>query len=155
MAIIQWIYAAKAATPLTVQELDAVLRKDRARYLDNSLTGLHIYARQRWLGILEGIESEIIAMQTVLERDHTHTGITHFRFHEKATREFSHWAMSYVRQGPDRPEGFVPLTPENPFKELISSQTDAAYYVSRFWASAFTVSDPMKTGHKVSPNNVA
>ncbi len=155
MAVIQWIYATKAAAPLSVRELDAVLHKDRTRYLDNSLTGLHIYARQRWLGILEGGETEIIAMQTALERDLTQTGITHFRYQAKTTREFNHWAMSYVRQGTDRPDGFVPLTPANPFTEIINSQTDAAYYVSRFWASAFTVSDPVTAGNKVSPGNVA
>ena len=156
MAITQWICASKATTPLSVRDLDAILIKDRVRYQEHSLTGLQIYARQRWLVILEGAESDIAAMQTALERNLEHTGITHPRHQSKPQREFNHWSMSYVRQGKDRPDGFVPLTPENPYTELIAAQTDAGYYVSRFWASAFTVIDqPSNNETKASPGNVA
>ena len=63
--------------------------------------------------------------------------------------------MSYVRQGNDTPEGYLPLNPENAFDEFIALESDVSYYVSRFRAGAFSLDEQFSNRRKASSRNVA
>ena len=110
---------------------------------------------KRWLGVVEGDETEVRAIQAVIERYPDHNGITHLRNHTKSGREFNDWSMSYVRQGNDTPEGYLPLNPENAFDEIIALEPDISCYVSRFRAAAFSLDEQFSNRRKASSRNVA
>lgn len=95
------IYVSQAKKPMNAVELEQLLLKSRVWNASKSLSGLLIYRysdeadRGHFIQMLEGEESEVVALYDKIRRDKRHHTILTLSKGNIENRMFSEWAMGF------------------------------------------------------------
>ena len=99
----QYVYASEATAPMTVEELQALLRRARAYNHAHQLTGLLFYSdgagenrAGAFLQILEGPEGEVRGLASRVRLDLRNTRFRVLADGPTDERQFPAWAMGFV-----------------------------------------------------------
>jgi hypothetical protein len=94
-------YVSAAATPMSEQDILAILHQARANNSKTGLTGALLYFEGRFIQILEGPEDEVRARFAAISADPRHRSIHLVSEDPIVQRQFPDWTM-----------GFRPTSPE-------------------------------------------
>jgi hypothetical protein len=103
------VYASTASEPFGDARLAELLAQSRASNTRRDLTGMLLYRNGRFVQVLEGPESEVRGLLSVIQDDPRHTGMRVLAEEYIAAREFSDWTMGCQPIAESReklPEGF-------------------------------------------------
>lgn len=106
----QVLYTSEAAHAFTRDDLALLLAGARRRNAATDLTGMLVFAQNRFLQVLEGRAEKVLATFARIESDRRHKNIaTLLRGNAPSGRAFAEWAMGFhlVAGADDLPPGFV------------------------------------------------
>lgn len=106
----QVLYTSEAGHAFTRDDLALLLTCARQRNAAADLTGMLVFAQNRFLQVLEGRAENVLATFDRIEVDPRHTNITTlFRGNASAGRSFAEWSMGFhlIAGAEDLPPGFV------------------------------------------------
>lgn len=89
------IYVSTATEPLSSMQLQELLAVSRQRNDELRLTGLLLYAHERFMQVLEGPESAVRDVFGSIRRDSRHKNIDTLRLENKDARHFPDWRMGF------------------------------------------------------------
>lgn len=107
--MIQLIYASRATHAMTEKELEKVLAVARSRNSKQGITGLLLYAEEKFLQVLEGEEREVNDVYASIIKDPRNSGNVIYERKTISKREFPDWSMGFrqVRaEDKDKLKGF-------------------------------------------------
>lgn len=96
----QVIYASTAVEPLSMAQLCEIMKVSHYRNLAHELTGLLLYAHERFFHVLEGPEVKLREVYNSIRIDDRHKNMDELRFEPRESRNFEDWQMSF------RPDDF-------------------------------------------------
>jgi hypothetical protein len=93
--MIQLIYASYATTTMTHAELQTLQTQSQTNNHRKGITGLLLYKAEAFIQVLEGQETDVLALYTTICNDPRHTNIRKLVQRRILEREFSRWAMGF------------------------------------------------------------
>ena len=93
-SLVQSLFVSTATEPLSMERGRTLLRTAARRSEELDITGLLLYANQRFMGVLEGPEFAVEESLHAIRADHRHKNIDLIRFEKISERLFSRWQMS-------------------------------------------------------------
>ncbi len=103
-ALVQVVYESTATRPMSEADLRELLQTARAKNERLGVTGLLLYAGNRFLQVLEGPEPAVRTLYATIQADTRHTSIETLLTARPPKRTFPDWEM-----GLERPGAFVDL----------------------------------------------
>lgn len=103
------VYVSSASDPFDDARLAELLTQSRASNTARGLTGMLLYRNGRFVQVLEGPESEVRRLVSVIEADPRHSGMRVLVEENIAAREFADWTMGFQPMAESReelPDGF-------------------------------------------------
>lgn len=91
------LYTSTAVSPMTSDDLDALLAQSRDDNADDEISGMLLYRRGRFLQFLEGPEAAVRALLDRIRADPRHTGIRVLLDGYSPVRQLPGWTMGYER----------------------------------------------------------
>ncbi|MFT5220230.1 MAG: hypothetical protein ACI9LO_001662 [Planctomycetota bacterium] len=91
----QVIYASTAVEPLSMAQLVEIMNVSHTQNLVHELTGLLLYAHERFFHVLEGSEDNLRQVYDSIRFDGRHKNIDELRFEPREGRNFDDWQMSF------------------------------------------------------------
>ena len=98
----QVVYSSQATSPLSIEELEAILVDARDGNTSRGVTGALIYVDGVFLQILEGEKATVCALMKSIEGDPRHHSVTVFHEAECPSPSFSQWKMAYLDATPEQ-----------------------------------------------------
>ena len=95
MSIFHVIYVSTATNQLSSEQLRDLLSFSRHRNNSLGLTGLLLYARNRFMQVLEGPEEAVKEVIDSIRRDCRHKNMDILRYEKKEARNFPDWRMGF------------------------------------------------------------
>ena len=89
------IYVSTAVEPMTEQQLLELLQQSRERNEDLRITGMLLYKSGHFMQVLEGDESDVLAIFASIERDPRHRDIETLESKYIQYRDFPDWSMGF------------------------------------------------------------
>lgn len=89
------IYVSTATEPHSSSQLRDLLVVSRQRNDHLNLTGLLLYAHERFMQVLEGPEPAVREVFKSIQRDAMHKNVYTLRFEVKEKRHFPDWRMGF------------------------------------------------------------
>ena len=89
------IYASAAAPGVDAAAVKTILRAARINNGQKAVTGMLLYTAGSFFQVLEGDESTLSALFTIISADPRHTNVTTIIQEPIAQRSFSDWTMGY------------------------------------------------------------
>lgn len=108
--LIRLVYVSDAVASLAAGDLDAIRASSEARNLVSGLTGLLLFRRPIFCGILEGPRRRLFARMEVIATDPRHARLRVLREQAIDERRFSNWTLGILPEamagpgGAERPE---------------------------------------------------
>ncbi|MEO1730474.1 MAG: BLUF domain-containing protein [Pseudomonadota bacterium] len=93
--ISQYLYISTAPS-LSREEVDAILTASQRNNPSRDITGLLLYNGRNFLQLLEGEESELVALMLTISHDPRHTGISMIDRKLVDERVCPNWAMKRI-----------------------------------------------------------
>jgi len=93
--MISLVYASSATQLFSDEALKDLLRQSRDNNARLGLTGMLLYKDGNFMQLLEGRESDLMALYAKIERDPRHHGLLKILQRPIAEREFSSWSMGF------------------------------------------------------------
>lgn len=137
--IFHWVYVSRASERFDDQALEMLLRRARSRNARRGITGLLMYADNRFMQILEGSRENIETLSEIIVKDDRHHDVDTLRFEYKSHRDFADWQMGYVRPENARYlRGFIPLL-EKPRAShaALKGRSESYFFINAFLPSLF------------------
>jgi len=94
--LVRLLYASRAASPMSEQELSAILRQSREHNPTSGLTGLLCYTDGLFMQVLEGGRNAVNARYKHIIDDPRHRDVILLSYEEVGEREFAGWSMGQV-----------------------------------------------------------
>ena len=91
----QLLYTSKATHPFTDTELKQLLEVARKKNAGKSITGMLLYCNSYFIQLLEGEESDLLALFDIISADTRHTDVQKVLAAQSATAQFPDWSMGY------------------------------------------------------------
>jgi len=107
--VISLAYVSATRSPLSEEEIVAILMQSRANNTRNGVTGALLYERGRFVQILEGDEERVLRLYRTISRDQRHGDIHELSRQVVQTRQFPQWTMGFrplTRTGMKKLDGF-------------------------------------------------
>jgi hypothetical protein len=126
MSLFQLIYVSTATEPLSHSQLRVFLLSSAKRNQLSQLTGLLLYADERFIQVLEGPEAGLKAIHSSIVNDPLHKNIDTLRFEVKQDRNFYNWRMAIQGFQPDNetspylPDFLTPNFDSSPFEDSLN-----------------------------------
>jgi hypothetical protein len=95
------VYLSRARGPTTIEQLQHLLWRARARNRDQQVSGMLLYVDGTFLQYLEGPAAQVQLIYRVIRKDPLHTGVTTFIHQKIDSRVFSDWHMAFHMPGSD------------------------------------------------------
>ena len=93
--MIHLIYVSSATQELGEDELLALLESARVRNTERNVTGMLLYSGGNFFQVLEGLEADVMAVYTAIERDPRHHDIIEILREPIDKRDFPDWSMGF------------------------------------------------------------
>lgn len=93
--ISQYLYISTAPS-LSREEVEAILSASQRNNTDRGITGLLLYNGRNFLQLLEGEESDLVALMLNISHDARHTGISMIDRKVVEERVCPNWAMKRI-----------------------------------------------------------
>ena len=93
--MIRLLYISTTRSPMTLAELDSVLRVSRRNNKAAGVTGLLVVGGRRFLQALEGPEAAVLATFERIRADPRHFAVVILSRSAIEQRQFGEWAMGY------------------------------------------------------------
>ena len=90
------VYISRATRPLAQEDLLEMLRTSQANNARQDLTGILLYAHERFFQVLEGPRDSVKATAGRIALDARHTGMQVLLEEPIRAREYGQWAMGFV-----------------------------------------------------------
>lgn len=103
-ALWQVVYESKATRPMSESDLRLLLEHARTKNERMGVTGLLLYAQERFLQVLEGPEPAVRSLYATIQEDSRHTDVETILTARPSERTFSDWEM-----GLEHPDAFVEM----------------------------------------------
>ena len=97
MALIHLIYVSSALKEQNDTELDAILESAVRHNRLQNITGMLLYAGGNFLQVLEGEDTDVDQIFSVIEKDPRHHGIIVLEREAIPARSFEQWSMGFHR----------------------------------------------------------
>ncbi|MFO1295875.1 MAG: TonB family protein [Rubrivivax sp.] len=94
--LVRLLYASRAASGLTPEDLSAILRTSRANNAAHGITGVLCHSEGIFLQVLEGGRGAVNQLYNRIVADRRHHGAELMLYEEIAERRFAGWAMGQV-----------------------------------------------------------
>lgn len=91
----QVVYLSAATTPMGEKELDEILKIARCNNLAQGITGMLLYRGGQFLQVLEGPETEVLALCQKIQRDPRHNKLRIVLDGPLKARAFGSWSMGF------------------------------------------------------------
>ena len=91
----QYLYISTAPN-LTREEVDTILASSARNNPERGITGLLLYNGRNFLQLLEGEESALVALMTLIAHDPRHSGVSMLGRREIEQRACPDWAMRRI-----------------------------------------------------------
>lgn len=88
------VYVSEVTTPLSGQDLAALMRQSRRSNVLTQVTGLLLHQPGTFLQLLEGRRDVVEALYAKIGNDSRHQNVTTVRTREQAARQFPDWSMA-------------------------------------------------------------
>lgn len=88
-------YLSHATSPLDVQQLQELLSVSRERNLDSGITGMLLYAKERFIQTLEGDRDAVDVLMERIKSDRRHHQVDITLVEDIEVRHFSGWSMGF------------------------------------------------------------
>lgn len=95
-------YFSSTVHPLTKKQLDALVRRARARNEELGITGMVLYTGSHFLQTLEGPHESVDALFTLIDADPRHRDVFIVRREGIETRRFTAWFMGWREISEDK-----------------------------------------------------
>ena len=92
-SLFQLIYESEKTSPMSEEDVRELLRKVRSKNEDLGVTGLLLYAQDRFLQVLEGPEAAILSLYDTIRDDPRHTHVETLHATPITRRTFPDWKM--------------------------------------------------------------
>ncbi|MFG0264983.1 MAG: BLUF domain-containing protein [Rhodopirellula sp. JB055] len=91
------VYCSVATRPMSVEDLDELLEKCRAKNARLNVTGilLHSSRTREFMQLLEGEQEHIDELMQTIQMDERHTSVDVMYQHEIKSRSFEAWSMAF------------------------------------------------------------
>ena len=89
------VYVSTATENLSPSQLRELLIVARHRNYSLGLTGLLLYAHERFIQVLEGPETEVRKVFEMIKKDYRHKNLDTLRLEKKEYRDFPDWRMGF------------------------------------------------------------
>ncbi|MGY6632609.1 MAG: BLUF domain-containing protein [Alkalilacustris sp.] len=93
------VYFSSSPTPLSPEDLAALLAVSRRNNAADGITGLLLYHDQNFLQVLEGEEAAVTACFERIRRDPRHRNLIMVSRDTRPARSFGQWWMGFARMG--------------------------------------------------------
>lgn len=124
------VYSSTATEPFDDDALQKLLAHSRESNSEADITGMLLYRKGRFVQFLEGPESQVRELMSVISADPRHTGIRIMMDGHADARRFAEWTMGYepVRE----PNGSLPVGFRSTFDDLeLQDDPDAVLRATR------------------------
>ena len=92
-SLFQLIYESEKTAPMSKEDTRELLRKARSKNEDLGITGLLLYAQDRFLQVLEGPEVAVLSLYATIRDDPRHTHVETLHATPVTRRTFPDWKM--------------------------------------------------------------
>lgn len=97
MGVYVWLYRSYEAQKTSTEQLMDILAVSRRHNGSTGITGMLLYDQCRFTQIIEGGQSDILALKDRILADRRHKDITTVYEGEENERVFAHWSMAFLR----------------------------------------------------------
>ena len=97
MQLKQVVYVSKVAPSVRAADAEAIAAGASERNADSGLTGFLLYSSRFFLQVLEGNESSVDEMMTLIEKDGRHRNVRVLGEVSICDRYFASWSMGFAR----------------------------------------------------------
>lgn len=94
--LVRLLYASRAVSGLSNDELNAILKRSRAYNPEHGVTGVLCYADGVFMQLLEGGRDVVNELYKQIVTDPRHSHVVVVKYEEIAERKFAGWAMGQV-----------------------------------------------------------
>jgi hypothetical protein len=95
--LVRLLYASRPVrTPVTADDIDAILAQSRQRNPQLGITGILCHSGDAYLQVLEGGRTAVNALYNAIVRDARHRDLALLHYEEVAERRFAGWTMGQV-----------------------------------------------------------
>ena len=95
MSLYSLIYVSRAAYPMSGDDLKAILQKSHTNNRTRNVTGMLLYRDERFMQVLEGNESDVMALYRTIAADKRHRGVYIVYQRPVKERTFHEWEMGF------------------------------------------------------------
>ena len=109
MQLKQVVYVSQVSPRVLATDAEAIAAEASERNGDLGITGFLLYSRRFFLQVLEGDESSVDEMMTLIEKDGRHRDIRLLGEVSICTRTFASWSMGFASvpaMGDESPAGW-------------------------------------------------
>ncbi|MDW3193995.1 MAG: BLUF domain-containing protein [Cytophagales bacterium] len=131
------IYASYATRDWTDQELFDLLRTSRLRNSRRGITGLLVYAQRRFLQIIEGDQSQVLALYSSIKDHPGHKNAQVLLDDELEDRLFPDWSMGFERLDEDELSSISGYTDIDQFIQSLGTSHPVFSFVKLFYNKNF------------------
>jgi uncharacterized membrane protein (DUF373 family) len=121
--MIEVSYISAATSPMSTEDLLALLHKSRENNADNGITGMLLYGNGTFLQVLEGDERVVDALIANIRKDPRHTNLKMLYRRNIERRQYADWSMGFKRisdKGLQKVEGLRDFSEKNFSSDYIS-----------------------------------
>jgi hypothetical protein len=93
--LISIVYVSAATHLLSLQEINRLLERARARNTQEGITGVLLYSDGSFMQCIEGPERGTSKIYNIIKKDPQHTGLIELVNEPAQVREFSKWDMAF------------------------------------------------------------
>lgn len=97
MGVYVWLYRSYEAQKTSAEQLIDILAVSRQHNGSTGITGMLLYDQCRFTQVIEGEESDILALKNRILADPRHKDIITIYEGEEKDRVFAHWSMAFLR----------------------------------------------------------
>ncbi len=119
MALIHVIYVSTATKKIVDKDLESILESSVRHNNKNEVTGLLLFAGNRFMQVLEGQEVAINETMARIEKDSRHSDLVVLERTAIASRSFEKWSMGFHRLNS------IEISSKPGFAELLEADFDA------------------------------
>ena len=94
--LVRLMYASRAAEPVRLEALSAILKKSTHNNPAVGVTGVLCFSGETFLQVLEGGRSQVSKLYNRIAQDPRHTDVVLLSYDEIEERSFAGWAMGQV-----------------------------------------------------------
>ena len=98
--LLRLIYTSRAAVPWDADAVESLLVKARRNNYDSGITGILSFNHGHFLQVLEGPETEVLALYSRILKDSRHRECVILSIQLTRTRLFPNWSMGHVQPNP-------------------------------------------------------